>query len=149
MTEHHLNDLPETIPGAFAEICRTAPDRIAMQMKVGSHYEQYTFSKMAQQVQGLAMGFMQEGIRPGSRVVLLSENRPEWVITYLGIVTAGGTVVPLDIQMSRQEVLALVEQSRSQLVVASNQTLDLVKNLPPPIRVLSLDTKKGTGRTTL
>ena len=146
MTEQHPTDLPETIPAALAEICRTSPDRIAMQMKVGSHYEQYSFSKVAQQVKALAMGFMQKGIRPESRVVLLSENRPEWVITYLGIVTSGGTVVPLDIQMNTKEVLALVEQSRCQLVVASNQTMELVNNLPPAIRVLSLDSNEGTGK---
>ena len=81
MTRNHLNDSPETLPAAFAEICRTAADRIALQMKVGMHYQRYTYSEVAQLVQGLAVAFIQQGIRPGSRVAIVSENRPEWVMT--------------------------------------------------------------------
>ena len=40
----------------------------------------------------------------GDKVMLLSENRPEWGITYFGILKAGGVVVPVDWQSSGDEV---------------------------------------------
>ncbi|UCE62633.1 MAG: AMP-binding protein [Nitrospirota bacterium] len=143
MTQSHLSDIPETIPAAFEKICRTATDRIAMQMKVEMHYQRYTYTEMAQQVQSFAIALIQQGIHPGSRVAIVSENRPEWVITYLGIVTAGGTAVPLDIQMTKKEILSLLEQSESQMVVASDQTRELVRTLPPTTRLITLDSRTG------
>jgi len=144
MTQSNLSDIPETIPAAFAEICRTASDRIAMQMKVGRHYQRYTYQEVAQQIQGLATAFIRQGIHPGSRVAIVSENRPEWIMTYLSIVTAGGTAVPLDIQMTKKEVLSLLEQSGSHMVVASDQTMELVRTLPPNTRLITLDSRTGT-----
>ena len=133
MTPCDLSDVPETIPEAFVEICRQATDRIAMQMKVGGPYRRFTYKEVAQQVQGLATAFIRQGIHRGSRVAIISENRPEWVITYLSIVTAGGIAVPLDIQMTGQEVQALLAESESQIVVASTRTLGLVGTRPADI----------------
>ena len=143
MTRNNLSNIPETLPAAFAEICRTAADRIAMQMKVEMHYQRYTFAEMAQQVQSLAIALVQQGMHPGSRVAIVSENRPEWVMTYLSIVTAGGTAVPLDIQLTEKEVLSLVQQSGSHMVVSSDQTRHLVGALPPNRRLITLDSRTG------
>ena len=144
MTQCGLSKIPETIPEAFAEICRNASDRIAMQMKEGMHYKQYTYKEVAQQVQGLANAFIQRGIRPGSRVAIVSENRPEWVLAYLSIVSAGGTAVPLDIQLTGKEVASLLEQSGSRLILASAQTLELVRILAPNTDLIMLDSQPGT-----
>ncbi|MDX1411187.1 MAG: AMP-binding protein [Nitrospirales bacterium] len=144
MTQSNLSKTPKTIPAAFAEICRTATDRVAMQMKVEKHYKRYTYTEMSQQIQSLAIDLIQLGIHPGSRVAIISENRPEWVIAYLGIVTAGGTAVPLDIQLTEKEILSLLEQSGSPMVVASDQTRHLFRSLPPQTRLITLDSRTGT-----
>ena len=144
MNQSNLSNIPKTIPAAFAEIFRTATDRIAMQMKLEGHYKRYTYTEMSQQVQSLAIRLIQQGTHSGSRVAIVSENRPEWVMTYLGIVTAGGTAVPLDIQLTKQEILSLLEQSGSHMVVASDQTRHLFRSLPPHTRLITLDSRTGT-----
>ncbi len=144
MTQSNLGHMSQTISGAFEVICGTATDRIAMQMKVEMHYQRYTYTQMSQQVRSLAIAFIQQGIQRGSRVAIVSENRPEWVITYLGIVTAGGTALPLDIQLTEKEILSLLEQSGSHMVVASDQTRHLFRSLPPPTRLITLDSRTGT-----
>src|SRR5262249_41042437 len=45
-----------------------------------------------------------EGVVPGARVGLQSENRPEWGLAYLAILDAGAVVVPLDAQLRAREV---------------------------------------------
>ena len=144
MTQCNLGDIPETIPEAFAEICHQASNRIAMQLRVGQDYRRFTYKEVAQHVQGLATSFIEKGIHSGSRVALVSENRPEWVISYLSIVAAGGTAVPLDTQMTGQEVQALLAESESHMVVASARMMGLLGNRPPKTRVVTLDSVADT-----
>lgn len=139
MIQVALDHVPHTIPEAFIEIGREKANQFALQMKVGKEYRRFTYQEVVHHVQGLASGFIREGLRPEGRVAIFSENRPEWVITYLAIVSAGGTAVPLDFQMMEQEVMSLVAESESQMLVASERTISKLKSLPPNIRVVLLD----------
>ena len=44
---------------------------------------------------------LRTGVKHGDRVLLVSENRPEWAIAYFGILRAGATVVPVDPGLER------------------------------------------------
>ena len=46
-------------------------------------------------VRHVALGLADLGIKPQDRVALISENRPEWSIADLAILSAGGVTVPL------------------------------------------------------
>ena len=45
------------------------------------------------------------GLKPGDRVMLVSENRPEWLIADLGIMAAGCVTVPTYITNTTRELL--------------------------------------------
>ena len=46
------------------------------------------------QVAALAASLKAIGLQPGDRVALVSENRPEWLISDLAIMAAGCVTVP-------------------------------------------------------
>jgi acyl-CoA synthetase (AMP-forming)/AMP-acid ligase II len=50
---------------------------------------------------------VRQGLAPGDHVAMVARNRPEWFAACLGIVQAGGMVVPLDVQFD-PDVLASV-----------------------------------------
>jgi long-chain acyl-CoA synthetase len=50
---------------------------------------------MAERVRALALGLVEDGVRPGDRVALLSGTRPEWVEVDLAILAAGGVTIPV------------------------------------------------------
>ncbi len=139
MTRVLHDDLPKTIPQAFDATCRQAFDRIAMQIKQGDGYRKYTYEQVAQQVHCLANALIRQGLRPGDRVAIVTENRPEWVIAYLGILAAGGTAVPLDIQLSSRDLGALLARSGSRMVFASSRTWSLIQDLPSRPMAVGLD----------
>ncbi len=145
----HPDNLPDTIPEAFAAVAREATDKIALQTKQGDTYRQYSYREVLKQVQALAGGLLDMGLRPGERVAIVAENRPEWAITYLGIVTAGGTAVPLDIQIPPAELAVVLAESESRIVVASAQTLPLIATPPADLPVVSMDTQVEPSRLTL
>jgi long-chain acyl-CoA synthetase len=60
----------------------------------------------------------------GDRVILMSENRPEWGIAYFAILLAGATAVPLDRELSLAEVLNLARVSRAKALVLSRKVVE-------------------------
>src|SRR6266571_2611170 len=56
----------------------------------------YTFMAAARAVRAFAVLLEREGVRPGARVALQSDNRPEWGLAYLSVLATGAVIVPLD-----------------------------------------------------
>lgn len=52
----------------------------------------------------LAGGLRDAGLERGGRVVILAPNSADWLISALGVMNAGGVVVPLDTQMPREDL---------------------------------------------
>ena len=66
----------------------------------------------------------QLGAGAGDRVILMSENRPEWGISYFAILLAGATAVPLDRELSLAEVVNLARVSRARVLVLSRRCVE-------------------------
>ncbi len=62
--------------------------------KTGGEWRARSWRAVADDVSRLARGLAALGIRRGDRVVLVSENRPEWCIADLAIMAAGAITVP-------------------------------------------------------
>jgi long-chain acyl-CoA synthetase len=78
----------------------------------------------------------QLGVTAGDRVVLMSENRPEWGVSYFAILLAGATVVPLDRELTLAEVVNLAKVSRARALVLSRKVAERLAgeaNLAVPI----------------
>ena len=66
----------------------------------GEGWSGFTFAQAARAMHAFTALLEREGVRPGDRVGLQGENRPEWGLAYLAILGAGAVVVPLDAQAS-------------------------------------------------
>ena len=69
----------------------------------------------------------------GDRVLLVSENRPEWAIAYFGILRAGATAVPVDPQLSAAEVVEplAARAGRAACALVSEDTADAPPRAAP------------------
>ena len=72
--------------------------RPAFRWRPGNDEEEVrlSFAELGDRAAGLASRFLSAGLVRGDRIAVLSENRPEWCVSYLGIVANGFVVVPLD-----------------------------------------------------
>ncbi len=59
-------------------------------------------------------------IKEGDRVLLLSENRPEWLITDLAIMNAGGITVPIFTTYAERDYEYILNDCSPSLIVVSN-----------------------------
>jgi long-chain acyl-CoA synthetase len=62
--------------------------------KEAGRYQAQSWNEIAEQVRALSRGLRDLGLQPGDRVVLVSENRPEWLVADLAIIAAGAITVP-------------------------------------------------------
>ena len=75
------------------------------------------------QVRALARGLKSLGVSTGDRVVLVSENCPEWGISDLAIMAAGALTVPAYITNTTQDHAHIFSDSGATIVIVSNQQL--------------------------
>lgn len=85
----------------------------------------------ARQIAALAKGLKAMGLRPGDRVCLVSENRPEWLIADLGIMAAGCITVPTYTTNTTRDHDHILSNSGARAVIVSNQKL--AKTLVPAV----------------
>jgi long-chain acyl-CoA synthetase len=142
---------PRTFNQKFDEIARRFPDRTAFRLKTPLGYTTVSYSEAYRQSKAVAVALLAQGLDPGSRVAILSENRPEWVIAYLGIYLAGMVAVPLDTQISPSEWRRLIDDSGSRTIFVSGLWIakleDSIHDSQPPVRVVALDPTTGGTAT--
>lgn len=78
----------------FFDRARERADRPFLWAKRGGTYHPITWGEAAAQVEAIARGLRALGLVRGDRVALISENRPEWMIADLAIISAGCVTVP-------------------------------------------------------
>src|SRR5690606_21432657 len=103
----------------------------------------YTYERVQDMAEQAAAGLRERGVEPDDRVMLMSENRPEWGITYFGILKAGAAAVPLEHQLSAQEVANLARASGARLLVGSAAVLERLGREwgdgEPPVAAIRFD----------
>lgn len=76
-----------------------------------------SFAELADDVLVAARGFIALGLRPGDRVALWAPNSHRWATASLGILTAGGVVVPLNTRYRAAEVRDLLARTQARVLV--------------------------------
>ncbi len=106
---------------AFETVAARQPDRLALQIREDAGYRRLACGEVVRQGRALAAALVRAGLRPGDRVALLSENRPEWIVVYFAATAAGGTAVPLDVQLSDGEIANVLEHAGCRMGIASGK----------------------------
>ncbi|MEO5613249.1 MAG: AMP-dependent synthetase/ligase [Sphingomicrobium sp.] len=106
-------------------------DRPFLWAKPDETWQPISWREAARQVAALAESLMQMGIEPGDRVMLVSENRPEWLIADLGIMAAGCVTVPTYTTNTTRDHTHILGNSAAKAVIVSNQKL--AKSLVPAV----------------
>ena len=76
-----------------------------------------------ERIKNVALGLAALGIRPGDRIALLSENRPEWSIADLAILSLGAINVPIYTTQALEQVDYILSDSGARAIFISNRRL--------------------------
>jgi long-chain acyl-CoA synthetase len=100
------------------------PTRIAMRIERNGRKEQYTFEDVRELTLRAAGFLAANGIKQNDRVVLFSNNMPEWGITYFGILKAGATAIPIDPASTIEEIVNFARAGEASAIVLSKKLAD-------------------------
>jgi len=87
-------DTWQSLPQMFFEQAEAYGDRPFLFRKLEGTYRGITWREAADRVCRIAAGLKARGIGPGDRVALVSENRPEWLIADMAVMSIGAVTVP-------------------------------------------------------
>ena len=108
--------------------------RVAFRHVEGEKETRFTYGEAHRYAARVGSFLLRTGVKPKDRVLLISENRPEWPISYFGILRAGATVVPVDAQVTEAEVVNIARRAEASAVLISEQA---AKDLPKLFHALA------------
>ncbi|WP_437615869.1 o-succinylbenzoate--CoA ligase [Erwinia sp. V71] len=94
--------------------------------------------QLAAQVSELAVGFRQQGVQPGSGVVLKSKNSPQALLAYLALLQCGARLLPLNPQLPDGQTAPVLARLNLDFVLCLETPLPSV-----PLKVLALRAASG------
>jgi len=105
-------------------------ERVAVRYKKDGLYHDVSWRAYRAQAEACAAALVDVGIRPGDRVGLLAENRLEWLVADMGILTAAAVNVPLHAPLSARQIqFQLADAGVRWLIVSTPAQLDKVRSI--------------------
>ena len=97
------------------------PSKVAIRQKRHGIWREITWANLSEIVTHLSAGLIMLGVKPGSKVGILSENRQEWVITQFAIQSIGATVVGMYPTSPAIEIEHFIRSSDTEFLFIEDQ----------------------------
>ncbi len=114
----------QNLPSAFFQQAERFGDEPFVWTKIDGTYVSLSWRETAEKIVALANGLIKViGIEPGDRVMVISENRPEWLIADIAIKTMGAISVPAYTTNTAPNHLHIINDSGAKLAIVSTPEL--------------------------
>lgn len=144
---------------ATEETYHTLTDLIDALETKGSHSALYSLSKkdihihqrsaLKQQINHCAGTLINAGLDKGDRVILWAGNSPEWIITCLAVIRAGGRIVPLDVQLETNALDRIIKDCAPRFILTEEKRVprltERIDDLPRTLLIDKSQSDDGEG----
>jgi long-chain acyl-CoA synthetase len=153
----------ETLSQLFLNTTKTYVKDDLLLVKVEGRYGPISTAEFEKRIEHLSLGLADLGLGVGDKLVIFSENRPEWTMTDFAVLCAGAVTVPIYTSLMPEQVKYIINDSDAKIVVCSNRDLwlkvDAVRHELPSVHhfvlideapsqgVVSLSEVMGRGKT--
>lgn len=140
----------ETIGQIFLNTVKSYQKKDQMLYKKEDQYTPIPTEEFANWVKNFSLGLRELGAEVGDKIIIFSENCPEWVMTDLAILCLGRITVPIYTSLMPEQIKYIIENSDAKIVVCSGQELwqkinTVKKDLTKVKHFISLDSETQEG----
>ena len=113
----------QNLVGLFLQRADELGDKPFLTAKTEGEWRPVSYAQAAERVCLMAEQLVAMGMKPGDRIMLVSENRPEWVIADLAIMAAGCITTPAYTTNTEGDHAHILDDSGARTVIVSNTKL--------------------------
>ena len=118
-----FENIPQTIPHFCIESFRRNNKPDALAYKLGDTWHKLSGIEAVARIKRIALGLSKLGVQAGDRVAIISENRPEWSLVDLAILSLRAVNVPIYTTQAVEQVRFILENSGAKLLCISGKKI--------------------------
>lgn len=119
-----INDLKDMLEQSVA----LYSDKDAFIKKSKEIHVGVTYKKYKEDVFALGTELINRNIK-GERVVIISENRYEWCVSFMAIACSEGIIVPVSQELSSNDLASKINETKAKFIIFSENSRELVKEI--------------------
>lgn len=148
--KYHDGKKVENIRAAIRAAARRYSARPAIMQKFAGAYREISYAELLYKVEGLGAELLSRGFY-GKRIMILGDNSLEWATVFLSAVSGLGVVVPVDKDISAENLALAAEKTEAYAVFYSPRFEEKVNSLPASVKKFSFNTlealiEEGTSK---
>jgi len=118
-----FENISQTIPHFCIESFRRNKKPDALAYKVGDVWHKLSGKEVIERIKSIAIGLTGLGVKAGDRVAIISENRPEWSLVDLAILSLRAVNVPIYTTQAVEQIRYILENSGAKMLCISGKKL--------------------------
>jgi len=111
----------DTLPGLLLKRARAHGKKTALREKEWGVWQRFSWNDYLEAAAEFAGGLRRHGLGRGDIVILIGDNRPEWLFAELAIQALGGVALGLYQDAPAEEIAYIFQLAEAKLVVAEDQ----------------------------
>jgi long-chain acyl-CoA synthetase len=136
----------------FTTVDRHAALPAAFRSKVGGAWISISHRETLERVKAISLGLRELGIKPGDKVAIISENRPEWALTDYACLCARAADVPIYPTLTAKQTEYILRDSESVAAFCStkaqvDKVLEVRGELPGLKYIITFDADGAAGQS--
>ena len=127
------------------ESCKKYKDKIALEDYIDYPIPKVTYGQLYEYIIKFGKSLIGLGLKERDHIAVIGENRVQWGITYLTSMVFNFVIVPVDKNLSSNEMINVLHESGTKAIVFSETFLETIcemkKSLPNLKHLISMDLK--------
>jgi long-chain acyl-CoA synthetase len=128
-----VRQVQQTIDSLISSRCEAFANRTALRQKVAGVWQEISYRELWESAGSVASGLSWRGFLPGDHAALLAPSSINWVACYLGIMRAGGVVVPIDKELKSAELRHILTDCAPKVIFTDTPCLEALLECVPAL----------------
>ncbi|HQU83895.1 MAG TPA: long-chain fatty acid--CoA ligase [Pyrinomonadaceae bacterium] len=118
-----FENIPQTIPHFCLESFRINKRSDALSYKIDNAWKHLSGVEVIDRIKNIALGLTSLGVKAGDKIAIISENRPEWSLTDIAILSLRAVNIPIYTTQAVEQIRYILEDSGAKMLFISGKKL--------------------------